>query len=88
MSFVESEKADLFVVIGTTGEVVPASLIPQRAKRQGASIIEINTKKSAYTDSITDVFLKAKATEMMEKLDSLLRGDNYEWLFGKSTYNK
>lgn len=75
-SIKESEKADLFIVIGTTGEVTPASLIPEMASRNGADIIEVNTKKSSYTDSITDVFLQGKATEVMGNLYKLLKKKN------------
>lgn len=64
----ETEIADVFLVIGTTGEVTPASLIPNIASKNGAIIIEINTKKSNFTDKITDYFLKGKATEVMDIL--------------------
>ncbi|MEA3500635.1 MAG: NAD-dependent deacylase [Candidatus Marinimicrobia bacterium] len=67
-SFAETEKADVFILIGTTGEIMPASMIPFEAKRNGAKIIEINTYESNYTNSITDIFLKGKATEVMAKL--------------------
>jgi len=67
-SFEEAYKTDVFILIGTTGEIMPASQIPFIAKKNGASIIEINTKKSDYTDSITDIFLKGKATEVVGKL--------------------
>jgi NAD-dependent deacetylase len=67
-SFKESERSDCFVLIGTTGEVAPANLIPRLAKQQGATIIEINTASSSYTRSITDVFLKERATVAMEQL--------------------
>ncbi len=67
-SFKEAEIADVFLLIGTTGEIVPASMIPTEAKRNGAKIIEINTEASNYTYSITDVFLKGKATEKMNEL--------------------
>lgn len=67
-SFHEAEKADLFILIGTTGEVAPANMIPRMAKHEGASIIEINTVRSAYTDSVTDIFLQGRATEVMEML--------------------
>lgn len=69
-SFDEADKADLFILIGTTGEVAPANIIPRRAKGHGAKIIEINTTESSYTDSITDIFLKGRATEVMENLIS------------------
>jgi len=67
-SFRETEKADVFILIGTTGEIMPASTIPYEAKRNSKKIIEINIQPSAYTNTITDIFLKGKATEMMQKL--------------------
>ncbi|MFO7886520.1 MAG: NAD-dependent deacylase [Desulfobacteraceae bacterium] len=67
-SFIETNRADLFILIGTTGEVAPANMIPRMAKQKGAAIIEINTEKSSYTDAITDVFLQGRATEVMEAL--------------------
>ncbi len=66
-SFAEADKADVFILIGTTGEIMPASMIPFRAKEKGKKIIEINISGSNYT-SIADVFLQGKATEMMTKL--------------------
>jgi len=72
-SIKEAQEADLFIVIGTTGQVTPASLIPDMASRHGAKIIEVNTKKSNFTNNITDVFLHGKATEMMEKLYNKLK---------------
>lgn len=67
-SFVEAENADVFIIVGTTGEIIPASLIPYEAKKNNIKIIEINTKVSNYTNAITDVFLEGKATEIMQKL--------------------
>lgn len=67
-SFNETAKADCFILIGTTGMVAPANLIPREAKLNGADIIEINLFPSEYTRSITDIFLQDKATVAMEKL--------------------
>ncbi len=67
-SFHEADKAELFILVGTTGEVAPANMIPRIAKERGAKIIEINIAKSSYTDSVTDIFLQGKATEVMENL--------------------
>ena len=64
----EAEHSDVFIVIGTTGEIMPAAMIPGLAKRNGAKIIEINPRPSNYTHQITDVFLKADGTEAMQKL--------------------
>lgn len=60
--------ADIFLVIGTTGEIMPASQIPLLAKDNGAKIIEVNTEPSNYTSRITDIFLQGKATEIMDML--------------------
>jgi NAD-dependent deacetylase len=63
-----AKNADVFILIGTTGEIMPASQIPYLAKQNGAKIIEINISESNFTSQITDVFLKGKATETMKLL--------------------
>ncbi len=68
LSFKEAELAELFLVIGTTGEIQPASMIPRIAKENDGQIIEINTKRSYYTAEITDIFLQGKATEILGRL--------------------
>ena len=67
-SFREAEISEIFILIGTTGEIMPASTIPIIAKQNGIKIIEINIQESKYTNSITDIFLKGKATEVVEEL--------------------
>lgn len=62
------ENADCLIVVGTTGEIMPASQLPILAKRNGAKIIEINIEPSNYTNTITDVFLNDKATVASNKL--------------------
>ena len=64
--------SDAFLIIGTTGEVMPANQIPVIAKEFGATIIEVNPEPSHYTNSVTDIFLQGKATEVMGKLEMLL----------------
>lgn len=72
-SMEEASLADVVLIIGTTGEIMPASYIPQIAKQNGAIIIEINPEPSNFTNSITDIYLKAKATDAMNGLiDGLL----------------
>lgn len=68
MSIDASKKADCMILIGTTGTVVPANTLPARAKAGGATIIEINTDPSEYTDRITDIFIQDNATRAMEHL--------------------
>lgn len=64
----ETLAADVWLVIGTTGEVMPASTLPLEASRNGNQIIEINIQPSSYTGSITNIYLEGKATEVLQKL--------------------
>jgi NAD-dependent deacetylase len=68
-----AERADVFLVIGTTGEVMPANMVPQVAKQNGATIIEINPEKSLFTGNITDIFLQGKASQVLDDIFQLLK---------------
>ncbi len=68
LSFREADLADVFLVIGTTGQVMPACHIPHVAKNNFCKIIEVNLEPSSYTTMITDIFLQGKATEIMNQL--------------------
>jgi NAD-dependent deacetylase len=74
-SFLEAERSDALLVIGTTGEVMPACMVPFSAKRQGATIIEVNVDESSFTSEITDVFLQGKASMVMETLLETLKAE-------------
>ena len=63
-----ANNAEVFIVIGTTGEIMPASEIPYLAKQNGAKIIEINIEESNFTSEITDVFIKQKASIVMREI--------------------
>ncbi|MBN2367302.1 MAG: NAD-dependent deacylase [Calditrichaeota bacterium] len=78
-SFEAAEKADVMVLVGTTGEVMPASLIPHTAKdRNNALIIEINPEESLYTTPLTDIFLQGRAGEILPELAGETISDNSE----------
>lgn len=79
LSFRQAEESDVALVIGSTGEIFPAALIPEVAKENGAVIIEINTEKSLFTDKITDIFLQGKATEIMGELVSSILAGSKNW---------
>jgi NAD-dependent deacetylase len=64
----ETVNSDVWLVIGTTGEVMPACNLPIEAKDNGATIIEINIRPSHFTQRITDLLLQGKATEMTAAL--------------------
>jgi NAD-dependent deacetylase len=71
-SFQAVEQAQILIIIGTTGEVMPAGLIPLHAKKHGAKVIEINTKPSSFTGEITDIYLQGTAGEVMAEIAGLL----------------
>ena len=47
---------------------MPACSIPYVAKRNAARVIEINPEKSAYTDQITNLYIKGKAGEILPEI--------------------
>ncbi len=71
-SFADAEKAEVCLIVGSTGEVAPASYVPRTAKQNGATIIEVNPEESMFTSQITDIRLKGKACEVMSQLGDAL----------------
>jgi NAD-dependent deacetylase len=63
-----THKADVCLIVGSTGEVMPAALIPSEARRNGAFVIEINPETSHFTGAVTNIHLKGKAGEVFEEL--------------------
>ena len=64
------EDSDLLIIIGATGEIIPASMIPYEAKN--AKVIEINIENSKYTNELSDLFLKDRAGSAAKRLAALL----------------
>lgn len=67
-----ARKADACMIIGSLGEVMPAAMVPWEAKRNGATIIEINPKPTNFTGPLTDIHLVAKASEALVALEEKL----------------
>ncbi len=67
-SFADAESCSVCLVSGTTGEVMPACMVPHTAKRHGATVIEVNPEESAFTGHITDIYIRGKAGEIMPQL--------------------
>ncbi|MCM8818468.1 MAG: RNA polymerase subunit sigma [Candidatus Omnitrophica bacterium] len=61
----ESKKSDLFIIIGTSGLVRPASDFPYIAKENRAKIIEINKEKS-YFENISDLIFNRPSGEVLK----------------------
>jgi NAD-dependent deacetylase len=59
---------DLLLVIGTSGEVAPASYIPYTAKEHGALIAENNLEPTRLTRTQTDYFLPGPAGKLWSRI--------------------
>jgi len=57
-----AKECELMLMIGTSGEVYPAALLPKIARQHGASVVEINPDESALTE-IADVSWRTTAAK-------------------------
>lgn len=73
-AFALAETADLMLVVGTSGEVMPACQIPLAAAARGVRIIEVNPVPSAFTPRITNLFLQGKAGPVLSSLAGRVLG--------------
>lgn len=74
-SYTEIEQAKVVLIVGTSGTVYPASEIPRHARRSNAVIIDVNPKKTFYSD-IDNYFLQGPAgvilPQLLEEVRALL----------------
>jgi len=66
-AYQEVSRADAMLVVGTSGVVMPAGMLPLLAKERGAVVVEVNVEESAITP-YADYFLRGRATEVMKAL--------------------
>lgn len=59
---------DVLLVIGTSATVYPAASLPYLAKESGAKVIECNTERTAFTNTVTDFFLEGPAGSTLPEL--------------------
>ena len=64
--------ADVMIIVGTAGQVMPACSLPLLAKQYGTRIIEVNLQPSAYTEGVSDFYFEQKATEFFAELEKHL----------------
>ncbi|MEM3563693.1 MAG: NAD-dependent deacylase [Candidatus Jordarchaeaceae archaeon] len=62
-----SQRAELFLVIGTSGVVSPARDLPLLARERGAVVIEVNREPTVLTPYVT-LSIQGKAAEILPKL--------------------
>ena len=72
-SFDAANHCDAFIIIGTSGQVSPANMIPRVAKQKGTPIIEINKERSLYTDYISDIYLEGASGEILPAIDAMMQ---------------
>jgi len=70
-AFGETQRCDLLLVIGTSGLVHPAAMLPGLAKQVGAKVIEINVRESAVTD-LSDLFIEGESGKVLPAIVSLV----------------
>ncbi len=64
-SFDHSQNCDLFITIGSSLVVQPASMLPVSAKRSGAKLLLVNLSSTPY-DPIMDLIVKGSAARAMK----------------------
>ena len=73
-AFAAAQEVKTVLVIGTSGTVQPACLIPEVAKQCGAKIIEVNLEPSEFSrKGITDIYLSGQSSAVMCKLWKAIR---------------
>jgi NAD-dependent deacetylase len=64
-----ARRTDVMLVIGSTGEVYPAALVPRWAREAGATIIEINPEPSEFTCTVSNLHVPMKAAEAFDLIE-------------------
>lgn len=67
----DSERCDVFLVVGTSGVVYPAAHLPIIAQQHGAAIVEINPADTALTER-ADVHLPGRSGVLLPRLLQLV----------------
>ena len=63
-SIIEARQSDVMLVLGTSGAVYPAAMVPQQARKAGAILIEVNPTEKVFAAE-NDVYIREKAAIAM-----------------------
>lgn len=69
---VETAKADLFIVLGSSLTVSPANFFPVEAKENGAKLVIVNMEETDYDDMADLVINERKIGEVLQQVDEEL----------------
>ena len=72
-SFDLASRARVLLVVGTSAVVSPVNTIPGMAKKNGATVIEINKESTHLTESVTDIFCQGSAGKIVPELVKEIR---------------
>ena len=64
-----AQRTDVMIVVGSTGEVFPAAMVPRWAAEAGAAIVEINPETSEFTRTVSDLHIPLRAAEAFGLMD-------------------
>ena len=70
--------ADVILIIGTSGQVMPACQLPMIAKYQNKNVkvIEVNPIQSSFTNSITDLYFPMTGVKWFEEINKRWNSKN------------
>lgn len=68
----EAGRADFVLVVGTSGVVMPAGMVPYIVKRNAGILAEVNVGESSYT-GMADLYIRGRAGEVFARLGRALR---------------
>jgi NAD-dependent deacetylase len=66
-AFTEAARAEVCLIVGTSGIVYPAAALPEAARRAGALIIEVNPEETPLTP-LCDAVVRGPAAELLPAL--------------------
>lgn len=69
-----SERADVCLILGTSGVVYPAAGLPRQAKNSGAFVAEINTDTTELSE-LCDATIRGKTGEILPKIEQRVADD-------------
>ena len=70
-AFKESKSSDLFIIVGSSIVVSPASFLPEEAHSSGAKVIILNMEPTSY-DKNAEVVINDKLSNITTKLEQFL----------------
>ncbi|MFW9788229.1 MAG: NAD-dependent protein deacylase [Candidatus Thorarchaeota archaeon] len=69
--YTELDRADVIIVIGTSGYVQPAASFPLIVKQRGGKVIEVNVERTMLT-GVVDLHITGKAGMVLPALDEFI----------------